>query len=196
MLLVTIEKLFLKREHSCLVNQGGFTLFEVVVVVVLVSILAGTMMLKTTPVSDRAAINQADQLRRDLTHIQVLALGWSVALRLTVSSTGYTITCRSTNFGTPCTTTGGTPIDPATGEEFKRTLTDNVSIAAACTSGDSSTDCSIVDFDSLGRPWGLSGSTYSLLSTNPARTYTLTGGTRSDIKVYLRPITGFAEASY
>jgi MSHA pilin protein MshC len=165
------------KRHLC----NGFTLVELIIVLIVTGILAAVSVTSITAKKTYAVNTQADQLRRDLSHAQLLALSWGVALRLTASSTGYAVTCRSTNTGTPCTTLGGQPSDPATGNSFGVTFTDSVTMTSSC---------STVDFDSMGRP--ISGTT--LLITNPVCTYTLTGNGRSVI-VYLRPLAGFAETS-
>ncbi|MGE5650578.1 Tfp pilus assembly protein FimT/FimU [Noviherbaspirillum sp. UKPF54] len=165
------------------IYREGFTLIEMIVVMSIISILAATMVVQMSATSARAAINQADQLRRNLSHIQMLALGWGVTLRLSTAADGksYSVTCRGTNANTPCTTIGTVPADPATGQSFTVILTDNVLIAPTSNT---------VDFDSLGRP--TSGG--ALIATNPVRTYTLTGNGAS-ATVTLQPVTGFAEAS-
>jgi len=166
-------------------RSGGFSLLELVAVLIVVSILAAAVALRMDSTTERAATNQADQLRRNLAHVQVLAMGWGVTLRLTVAVNGYTVTCQTvlTPASPPCASVGLVPKDPATGDDFTVTLTDNVTLAAV--------GGNTVDFDSLGRP--TSGG--SLIATNPARTYTLTGGTRT-ATVSLLPVTGFASASY
>lgn len=165
--------------------RRGFSLLEMIAVILIVSVLAAAVVVRTDAMNERAAINQADQFRRNLSHIQMLALGWGVPLRLTTAADGrsYSVTCRSYVAGTPCSTAasvGTVPVDPATGEGFSVTLTDDVLISPAGNA---------IDFDSLGRPTSAGG----LIATNPARTYTLSGGATS-ASILLRPITGFAEA--
>lgn len=161
---------------------GGLTLVELIIVMIIMSLLAASAVVAVSSKNQYAVNTQADQLRRNLSHIQLLATAWGVSLRLTVTSTSYMVTCRSTQAGTPCTTLGATPIDPATGSSFSVTLTDGVTL--------SWTNGSTVDFDSMGRP--ISGT--ALIISNPVRTYTLTGNGRS-VTVTLRPLTGFAETS-
>jgi type II secretory pathway pseudopilin PulG len=162
----------------------GFTLFEFLVLLVIIAILAGVTMIKTASVASAGAVEQADKLRRDISHLQILSMSWGAALRLTASSTGYAVTCRSTTTSTPCTSVGATPIDPATGQAFSVTLTDSVTLSASLAD---------LDFDSLGRPVSCSTSC-TLLSANPVATYTLTGSTTT-ATVTVRPITGFAQRS-
>jgi len=165
-------------------RSGGYSLLELVAILVVIGILAAVVAPRLDAGTERAATTQADALRRNLAHVQALALGWGDSLRLTVTANSYNVTCL-TNIGAACATAGvgNIPKDPATGDNFTVSLTDNVTLAAV--------GGNTVDFDSLGRP--TSGG--ALIAGNPARTYTFTGGTRS-ATVTLRPITGFAETSY
>jgi MSHA pilin protein MshC len=168
-------------------HSGGFSLLELVAVLVVASILVAAVVLRMEALTQHAATTRADELRRNLAHVQQLALGWGDSLRLTVAANSYTITCLTT-VAPSCAAigvgVGGVPKDPATGENFSVTLADGVTLVEAL-------NRNTVDFDSLGRP--TSGGV--LIATNPARTYTLTGGTRT-AQVSLLPITGFAETSY
>ena len=162
----------------------GFTLIELVVVIVLVSILSAMVALRLSAATDSAVVTDADQLRRNLSHVQALALGWGARLRLTVAANGlsYSVTCRTALARAPCVAVGDAVTDPATGQTFTVVLTNGVALAPVSNT---------LDFDSLGRPVG----TTALVSTNPAVTYTLSGGNRS-VTVSVLPITGFASATY
>jgi hypothetical protein len=138
-----------------------------------------------TSSSQYAVYTQADQMRRDLSHAQILAESWGVSLRLTASSTGYTFTCRTNLGASPCSSLGAQPVDPASGNSssnlFGATFTDGVIMSA-------STGCATLDFDSLGRP--TSGTAY----LTSACTYTLSGnGTTSTVTV--NPVSGLATTS-
>lgn len=161
--------------------QYGFSLIEMIVAMTIVGILSASVMISVSDKSKRAVITQADQFRRDLSHVQMLALSWGVSLRLSVPAGGASyLVCLATS--PTCAASSDAVIDPATGDRFRVVMSDGVVIQ--------SSGGNAVDFDSLGRPQ--SGG--SLIATNPARTYTLTGGATSTT-VLLRPITGFAEAS-
>ena len=172
--------------------QRGFTLLELIVVMTVASILAMTIATRMNATSDRAAINQADQLRRDIAHIQVLALSWGVGLRLAIASdgSGYSVVCPdATLAGTPCAAATAPPCIgkfPDTGKCFSiaysATLTDGVKMTP---------QGGMMYFDSLGRPLTSAG---VLVTGNPASTYTLTGGATT-ATVTVRPITGFAQVS-
>lgn len=166
-------------------HSDGFSLLELAAVLAVTSIVAAVLVLRPAASTERNATTRADELRRNLAHVQQLALGWGVSLRLTVAANGYTVTCQTVLAppSLPCSNVGDVPLDPATGDLFTVDLTDdNVTLGPVGNT---------VDFDSLGRPT-TSG---TLIATNPARTYTFTGGTRT-AQVLLRPITGFAETSY
>lgn len=162
-------------------DHSGFTLIEFIVVMLVISVLAVTVVVRVSAKNQSAAIIQADQLRRDISHIQMLALSWGVSLRLVTAVDGasYTVSCLTAAAGTACPSVGTVPTDPATGQGFSVALADGVRITPAGNT---------LDFDSLGRPL----SSGSLITAN--RTYTLTGsGTSASVSV--RPITGFAEVS-
>ena len=173
-------------------RECGHTLIEMIAVIVIIGILAAAVALRTSATSDRAAINQADQLRRDIAHIQVLALSWGVGLRLAIASdgAGYSVVCPdATLAGTPCAAATAPPCIgkfPDTGKCFSiaysATLTDGVKMTP---------QGGMMYFDSLGRPLTSAG---VLVTGNPASTYTLTGGATS-AAVTVWPITGFAQAS-
>jgi MSHA pilin protein MshC len=165
-------------------SSYGFTLVELVIVVVVASILSAAVIVSFSAKGQYAVNTQADQLSRDIRHIQLLALAWGVSLRLSTNASGttYTVTCRSTAVGTPCTTVGAMPVDPATGSSFAVTFTDSVTISTPLNND--------LDFDSLGRPISVT----TVIVTNPVRTYTLTGNGRS-VSLNLLPITGFVQSS-
>lgn len=154
----------------------GFTLVELIITILLIGIFSAVMVINISAKIGHSVTTQADQLRRDLSHIQLLAISRSSRLRLLVNSGGYTVVACATS---ACSTTNALT-DPATGENFSVTLTDGVTLSP---SG------STLDFDSMGRPQ--SGG--SLMATN--RTYTLSGSGRS-VWVTVLPVTGFAQTSY
>lgn len=179
----------LLSRHKCKALRG-FTLVELIVVMIVISILAAVSIASITSKSAYSVNTQADQMRRDLNHLQFLASSWGVALQMNMtgssgSYTGYTVTCPVAVTGTKCTSAGLQPTDPATGQAFGVTFTDGVTITST-----SPSTCSTIAFDSLGRP--TSGTSY--LTTNPVCTYTLSGNGRS-ISVYVRPLGGLAQTS-
>lgn len=162
----------------------GFTLIEFAMTMVMIGVLSAAVMIKISARTGHSVTIQADQFRRDLSHIQMLALSRGSRLRLTINANGtaYTVaTCTTSN----CTNTSAL-VDPATGQSFGVTLTDGAAFGSA-NYGD------VLDFDSLGRPNEPDG---TLITANPARTYTLSDGVRGNVTVTVLPITGFAQTSY
>jgi hypothetical protein len=135
--------------------------------------------------SDRAVVTYADQLVKDLSHAQTLAMGWNVRLRLAVSAdgSGYAFQCRTVAAGI-CAAIGSVPTDPASGEVLSKSFGDGVTISP------SSGTNSIMDFDTLGRP----DINSSLISSNPARSFTLSNSSKS-VTVQVQPVTGLASVS-
>jgi len=166
-------------------RSGGFSLVELIILMIVIAIMAATVMLRLSAATEHSVTTDADQLRRNLSHIQALALGWGVRLKVSVTDGGksYTVTCRSVK-APPCTAVGSVAVDPSTGNNFIVALSNGVGLVAA--SGD-------LYFDSLGRP--ASGDSVTSL-IDAARTYTLTGGSRPPVTVAVQPITGFATTSY
>jgi MSHA pilin protein MshC len=155
---------------------AGFTLVELVFVIILSGILAAYAVTQWPGDNELILPAQANSLVSDLRHSQALAMQWSQPLRFSVTTGSYTVSCVTASANAPCDSSP--VIDPATGSAFSVTLPNGISLG---------TDAS-TDFDSLGRP--VSGST--LLSNNPARSYTLSAGT-SSVAITVQPITGFVE---
>jgi prepilin-type N-terminal cleavage/methylation domain-containing protein len=156
----------------------GFTLIELVITMVMMGILSAVVVTDISARAQHSVTTQADQFRRNLSHLQLLAISRGARLRLTVAAGGggYSVaTC-----ATSACTTRSALVDPATGLNFSVTLTDGVTLSPAG---------NILDFDSMGRPQ--SGG--SLITAT--RSYTLTGSGRS-VSVTVLPVTGFARTSY
>lgn len=192
--------------------RSGFTMIELVLVLAILAILSarlGSVVLSSNASQQIGLVKQTEQLRRDIAHLQALALNTGAAFRLnigretqnvcTTTATGtscsqipslykYWITCTRVIATTPCVDTTGTVIDPVTGQELKTVLDNGVSLIATDAS---SVTVSTVDFDSVGRP--VSGA--NLIASNPARSFTLSAASKTTT-VALRPITGFVEVSY
>ncbi len=147
-------------------QQSGFTLIELVTVLILLGILAGTLYSRGAP--STATLNaQADQLARTLRHAQSLSLAQGRSLTLDVqSATNYIIS------------DGGATITDPQGVVQTYTLVNGVTVAG----GD-------LDFDSLGRPID---ATDNLITA--ARTWTLSvDGSIASVRV--EPLTGFVSVT-
>ena len=152
----------------------GFTLIELVIVIVIISILTVTVMMSFRSNTQHNVNLRADEFRRAVSHTQLLAISQGKRLRMNITTGGYTVV-ECTN--TACSTVSGTITDPATGEPFEADLTkDNITATAAT-----------IDFDSLGRPQSAGAPLTSKTEV------TLTGGGHS-VKVEILPVTGFAKA--
>ena len=155
-------------------GHQGFTLIESVIVVVVLAIMSTTVMISLNAGRQHAVVVQADELRRAISHAQLIAISQGVRLRLTTTSTSYTV---STCSNTACSTTSAL-IDPATGSTFTTSFaSENVTLSGGP-----------LDFDSMGRPQ----SSGSLLSSTT--TFSFAGGGNT-VTVSVLPLTGFAIAS-
>ena len=158
-------------------QEAGFTLLELVVVLVLAAILSAYASVRWTSSAEATTGYQADRLARDIRHVQALAMNWGQPLRLNISAGAYSVTCINGSGAPPCVNAGDIVRDPAANQPYSVNLDYGVSLTG-----------SDITFDTLGRP--LNGG--SLLSI--ARTLTLTGGNRS-WSVVTQPITGFVSLS-
>ena len=162
---------------------GGFTVVELVITMVLIGILSAVVANRISAKGQHSVTVQADLLRRNLSHLQLLAISESVRLNLTVVSGGYTVSSCSAS---GCT---GTVTDPATGAAFSVNVTTNDDGSASgvtFTGGIGS-----YYFDSLGRPVvAATGGNLATLSS----VFTLSGSGNC-VQVTVLPITGFATAA-
>lgn len=157
-------------------RNAGFTLVELVIAMVLVGVLSAVAVTKISAQAQHSVTVQADEFRRNLSHMQLMAISQGLRLRLLVNAAGTNYSVFSC-LTSACTVTNAAT-DPATGQNFSLNLTDGVTMAPVSSS---------LDFDSLGRPQ--SGGT--LISA--ARSYVLRGSGNC-VAVDVRPITGFASA--
>jgi Tfp pilus assembly protein FimT len=158
---------------------------ELLFVTTIVSALAAITVVKVNANSaQRTLAAQADQLRRDLSQVQALAISAGVPLRLSVNSAGtaYQVSCLKASSSNLCPTATSTPVNPSTGDSYVVTL-DRAIISPVSTS---------VDFDTAGRPCTYPCSAANLLTANPAKTLTVTVSGQS-LAVYVRPVSGLAE---
>lgn len=157
-------------------TAGGFTLVELIVVLVVAGILAVVALLRFDTGQTTVGYH-ADRLARDIRHTQMLAVTWGRSLRMTTAATSYQVAC--VNAGpAPCNVS---PVrDPAGGEPFTVPLQNGVTLSPATT----------LSFDFLGRPVSAAG---ALLATDV--TFTLNGGGKP-ATVTVRSLTGFVATAY
>lgn len=167
----------LNRSRERLHQARGFTLIELAMVIVVVSILGVVVLTRYHDPAGTTVSIEADHLARDIRHMQTLAMTWGQTLRLTAAGTGYSVSCVSGSATPPCN--GALPvIDPATAAAFNRPLESNVTVSNTT-----------IEIDALGRPVA-GGALF-----NGDTTYTLTGGSEMSTVTVTR-LTGFVSVVY
>lgn len=162
---------------------GGFTLVELVVTMILIGILSAVVINRISAKGQHSVTVQADLLRRNLSHLQLLTISQGLRLKLAIVSGAYTVTSCSPSGCTTAVT------DPATGAPFSVNVTTNDDGSASgvtFTGGIGS-----YYFDSLGRP--VAAATGGSLASSSS-VFTLSGSGNC-VKVTVLPITGFASAA-
>jgi len=149
-------------------TQSGFTLVELIIVLVLIGILSSYVVIRSSDSDSLLLKAHADQFAQHLRHAQMLAMTWGRSLTMAISAGGYQVSCSVPSASSPCNSTP--VIDPATGQLFSVSMTDNVSML----------DSGTIEFDALGRPvqsgnlsssvsqWRMSKSGFqNIVSVNP-----------------------------
>ena len=153
---------------------AGFSLLEITVVVVIVAIMV-FFAARTFQPKEALALQQAERLRNDLRNVQMLALTWNQALRVTTAAGNYSISCVTAG-AAPCNVSP--VVNPASGQAYLVNLEPGLTLA-----GPGFT----LDVDALGRP--KNGA--ALISANA--TFTISGASTART-VVVAPITGFVTA--
>lgn len=153
---------------------SGFTLVELVIVLVVLAILSYFVIRSFGP-RDSLSLQQAERLRNDLQHAQMLALTWGQSLRVNAAASSYTVSCVSAG-AAPCNVSP--VVNPASGQPFSVALESGLTLAGPGFS---------LDFDALGRPKNganfiAAPAVYTISGASVARTVTVT------------PLTGLARA--
>lgn len=149
-----------RRMHTP--EQAGFTLFELVLVIILIGVLAAIAVPRFS-LTDSSVHAQAAQIARDIRHVQMLAM-----------SQGRTLTFESLGGGYRCVDAGSTVItDPASQQPFNFTLSNGVTLSAGSLS-----------FDSLGRPVNAGTLLAAAVTFN-------TSGDAQNATLSVSPVTGF-----
>lgn len=146
--------------------SAGFTLVELVIVIVALGILAAYAAIGFVTPAEATLRSEAEQFARDIRHLQMLAATSGQHLQLGVaggSAGSYSVSCI------------GGPAGCSSPANF------SVTLRSATISGPA-----LLDFDSLGRPLAVGGA----VSTT-ASPYTLTAGSPPGIAVTVSPVTGF-----
>jgi Tfp pilus assembly protein FimT len=163
---------------------AGWSLFELVIVLAVLSVLMYFGVRSFQP-KEAIALQQAERLRNDVRHVQMLALTMNKSLQLKrvgaapaacPTATYWVIDC-TLAAPDPCTGAPNTPIvNPATGQNYCATFEPGLALAGGN-----------LHFDPLGRP--KNGANLSVANA----TFTITGGSVART-VVVTPITGFVSA--
>src|SRR5215213_4273363 len=128
--------------HSPARSEAGFTLVEMVIVMVVLGVLSAYALMANSSPAAYTMLSQAQKMAADIRHAQALASTWGRSLRITaVAGTNgtYSVSCVSTG-ASPCDVSP--VINPATGSTFMVSLQRNVALTGPAS----------LDIDSLGKP--------------------------------------------
>jgi hypothetical protein len=164
---IRVPRFFSRRRTG-----GGWSFVELVMIIAIAGGLIGLTVMRFRPL-DVQSYQQADGLRNDLRHMQMMAITWSQPLRLTAAAGNYSVACVTAG-AVPCNVSP--VIDPATAKSFSVTLQTGLTLAGPGFN---------LDFDALGRPKN------GAALTTANSTFTISGGA-STPSVVVSPTTGFA----
>lgn len=122
------------------------------------------------------ALQQAERLRNDLRHAQMLAITWGQALRINTAANSYSVSCVTASVNPPCN--AAPVIDPGNGRPYLVNLEPGLDLV-----GPGFT----FDLDSLGRP--KNGAAF--IAANA--TFTISGASVARTVVVV-PLTGFVSS--
>lgn len=157
--------------RSCrLKRQSGFTLIELVVVLMVLGVLSVYAAMRNSSPAAYTLRSQAEKMASDLRHVQSLATTWGRSLRITIvpgANGSYSVSCVTAGTS-PCDTSP--VLNPTTGSAFTVSLQQGVALAGPTTA---------LEIDSLGKP-------------NAAATYVLSvPDTTASKSVAVAALTGF-----
>lgn len=141
--------------------------------VLLIAAVLGVLAIQRFRPLETQSLQQAERLRNDIRHMQMLALTWGQPLRLATAAGSYSVACVSAG-AAPCD--ASPVIDPATGRAFLVPLEAGLTLSGPGFA---------LDFDALGRP--KNGA--ALIVANATLSVSGGGTVRS---VLVQPISGFA----
>ena len=121
-------------------RQAGFTLIELIAVIVLLAAVAVTVSIRWTSAGEHTVSAQADLLAGNVRHLQAVAIIQGRTLRLNIYPDRYCVTVP------PETDCALAIVDPATSLPFTVVLADALALSGTST-----------DLDSLGRPRDAAG---------------------------------------
>lgn len=136
--------------------QKGYTVIELVVVMVVVAILSVFAVTKSVSSAEATLPSQVQKMASDIRHAQLLASTWGQRLRVTAGAGSYRVSCSSA-VAPPCPSATSVAItDPATGKRFEIALQKNVMFVNPTTA--------TLDINSLGQP--LAAASYTLRASS------------------------------
>lgn len=162
------------RFFWCRRSARGWSLIELIVVLVVIAVLIFFVVRSFRP-QEATALQQAERLRNDIRNVQMLAISWSQALRVTTAANSYSISCVAAG-AAPCNVSP--VVNPATGQPYLVNLEAGMTLAGPGFS---------LDLDALGRP--KNGAAFTVANA----TFTITGGAAART-VVVTPLTGFVTA--
>jgi MSHA pilin protein MshC len=113
-------------------KEAGFTLMELIIVLVVVGLLSAYAMMRNSSSSVFSLLSQAQTLASDIKHVQSMATVWGKSLTITATNGAngsYSVSCTNST-AAPCNGTAGAPvINPATGIAFTISLQKGVVLA-------------------------------------------------------------------
>jgi prepilin-type N-terminal cleavage/methylation domain-containing protein len=157
---------------------GGFTLIELVAVMVVVSIIAGTAVVSLSSTTGSRATMAAKQLQRDMTFARQRAVATGTRSWVEFNTTDQTWSVRAEDPATPGRAGATVLDDPATSAEFVQVLNTSQFVSVQLTSVDFDGG-DWVGFDWLGRPLDKAGETTPLAADGSV---VLTGGHRITVE--------------
>jgi hypothetical protein len=152
-------------------------LFELVLVLIVLGIIIFLTVRSLRP-AEALALQQAERLRDDLRHMQLLAMTWNEPLRLTLVAgppAGYYVRCVSGAATPPCNGAGAV-FDPGKAGPFLVELPAELALTGPS-----------LEMDALGRPKDAGG----FIAANAS--FTVAGG-GTPRTVVVTPLTGFVTA--
>ncbi len=127
-------------------HQAGFTLIELVIVIVVAGVLTAYAAMKTSSSGVYSLYSQSQTMASDLRHAQALAITLGRSLRVSIApgvNGSYSVGCAAST-ASPCNAILAAPMtNPATGRPFTVTLEKEVVLSGSVAT---------LDINSMGKP--------------------------------------------